>query len=158
MYGKKYSYPCNRPWWPIGLWHVEAPTLSRQSAHRWRWGCQPHAPAALYPQEDSSYSFLLEAESTRGAYCILQPTASCSNWFLARGFFYPEDGGDMFLPKCLFIQDLHGAAFFIVTAVKTSNPTKLGRLDRERNGFKWLRIGSMAGTCEGGPRGRECPD
>jgi hypothetical protein len=27
-------------------------------------GCQPYAPAALYPQEDSWYSFLLEAEST----------------------------------------------------------------------------------------------
>jgi hypothetical protein len=26
----------------------------------------PHAPAALYPQEDSWYSFLLEAESTLG--------------------------------------------------------------------------------------------
>jgi hypothetical protein len=26
-----------------------APTLSRQSAHRWRWGCQPYAPAVLYP-------------------------------------------------------------------------------------------------------------
>jgi hypothetical protein len=26
------------------------PTFSKQSAHRWRWGCQPHAPAALYPQ------------------------------------------------------------------------------------------------------------
>jgi hypothetical protein len=23
------------------------PTFSRQSAHRWRWGCQPYAPAAL---------------------------------------------------------------------------------------------------------------
>jgi hypothetical protein len=22
---------------------------------------------------------------------------TCSRWFLARGFFYPEDGGDMFL-------------------------------------------------------------
>jgi hypothetical protein len=40
--------------------------LSRQSAHRWRWGCQPHAPATLYPQEDTWYSFLLEAESTPG--------------------------------------------------------------------------------------------
>jgi hypothetical protein len=28
---------------------VEVPTFSRQSAHRWRWGCQPYAPAALYP-------------------------------------------------------------------------------------------------------------
>jgi hypothetical protein len=31
------------------LWDVKAVTFSRQSAHRWRWGCQPHAPAALYP-------------------------------------------------------------------------------------------------------------
>jgi hypothetical protein len=63
------SYPCNRPWRPIGLWDVEAPTFSRQSAHRWWWGRQPHAPAALYPQEDSWYSFLLEAELTPGPYC-----------------------------------------------------------------------------------------
>jgi hypothetical protein len=33
---KKWSYPCNRPWRPIGVWQVEAPTSSRQSAHRWR--------------------------------------------------------------------------------------------------------------------------
>jgi hypothetical protein len=33
---------------------------------RRRWGCQPYAPAALYPQEVSWYSFLLEAESTPG--------------------------------------------------------------------------------------------
>jgi hypothetical protein len=31
------------------LWEVEAPTFSRQSAHRWRQGCQPYAPAAFYP-------------------------------------------------------------------------------------------------------------
>jgi hypothetical protein len=43
-----HPYPCNRPWRPRGLWDVEAPTFSRQSAHIWRWGCQPHAPAALY--------------------------------------------------------------------------------------------------------------
>jgi hypothetical protein len=46
---KGYSYPCNRPWRPIGLWGVEAPTFSRQLAHRWRWGCQPYSPAAFYP-------------------------------------------------------------------------------------------------------------
>jgi hypothetical protein len=39
-------------------------TFSRQSAHRWRWGCQPYAPAALYPQEYSWHSFLLMAESS----------------------------------------------------------------------------------------------
>jgi hypothetical protein len=57
------SYPCNRPWRPLGLWDVEAPIFSRQSAHRW-WGCQTYALAAPYPQEDFWYSFLLEAEST----------------------------------------------------------------------------------------------
>jgi hypothetical protein len=31
------------------LWDVKALTFSRQSAHRWRWGCQPHEPATLYP-------------------------------------------------------------------------------------------------------------
>jgi hypothetical protein len=38
------SYPYNRPWRPIRLWDVEGPTLYRQSAHRWRWDCQPYAP------------------------------------------------------------------------------------------------------------------
>jgi hypothetical protein len=37
------SYLCNRPWRPIGLWDVEDPTLSRQSAHRWG-GFQPYTP------------------------------------------------------------------------------------------------------------------
>jgi hypothetical protein len=44
-----HSYSCNRPWSPIRLRDVEAATFSRQSAHRWRWGCQLYAPAALYP-------------------------------------------------------------------------------------------------------------
>jgi hypothetical protein len=43
------SYPCNKPWRPIGLWDVEAPTFPRQSAKRWRWSCQPYVLAALYP-------------------------------------------------------------------------------------------------------------
>jgi hypothetical protein len=34
---------------PIGLWDVEDPTFSRQSAHRWQWDCQPYAPAVIYP-------------------------------------------------------------------------------------------------------------
>jgi hypothetical protein len=56
----------NRLWRPIALWDVEAPKFSRQSAHRWRWGSQPYAPAALYPQEYSWYSFLVDAESNPG--------------------------------------------------------------------------------------------
>jgi hypothetical protein len=47
--GKGLSYPCGRLWRPIGLWDIQAPTFSRQLAHTWRWGCQPYAPAALYP-------------------------------------------------------------------------------------------------------------
>jgi hypothetical protein len=46
---KKTSYPCNRPWRPAGLWEVDTPTFSIQSAHRWRWGYQPYAPATFYP-------------------------------------------------------------------------------------------------------------
>jgi hypothetical protein len=60
------SCSCKRLWKTMVLWHVEALTLSRQSAHKC-WWCQPHAPATLYPQEDSWYSFMLEAESTPGA-------------------------------------------------------------------------------------------
>jgi hypothetical protein len=63
---KRQSYPCKRPFRPIGLWNVEAPTSSRQSAQRWRWGWQPYVLAALYPQEDSWYWFILEAELTPG--------------------------------------------------------------------------------------------
>jgi hypothetical protein len=29
---------------------VKVPTLVRQTANRWRQGCQPYAPAALYTQ------------------------------------------------------------------------------------------------------------
>jgi hypothetical protein len=40
--------PYNRPWRPVGLLDIEAPTLFRQLVHR-RWWGQPWAPAALYP-------------------------------------------------------------------------------------------------------------
>jgi hypothetical protein len=54
---KKYSYPRHRRWRPIGLWDVEDPTLSRQSALR--------ASNALLPRNIFFcfwYSFQLEAE------------------------------------------------------------------------------------------------
>jgi hypothetical protein len=62
---KRWSYHSNRPWRPIGLSDVEASTFSWQSAHGWRWR-QLYAPDAIYLQEYSWYSFLLEAESTPG--------------------------------------------------------------------------------------------
>jgi hypothetical protein len=46
---KGKSYLCKNPWRPRGLWEAEVPTFSRQSAQRWRWGCQLYTPAALYP-------------------------------------------------------------------------------------------------------------
>jgi hypothetical protein len=45
----------------LRLREVGAPTFSDI-----RQGCQPYAPAAFYPHEDSWYWFLLEAESTPG--------------------------------------------------------------------------------------------
>jgi hypothetical protein len=50
-------YEYNRPWRPIRLSDVEDPTFSRQWAHRWRWGCQPYAPAALYPRKIPGTNF-----------------------------------------------------------------------------------------------------
>jgi hypothetical protein len=44
----------------------QSPTFCRRSTHRWRSGCQPYAPAALYTKEDPWYSFPPEAESTQG--------------------------------------------------------------------------------------------
>jgi hypothetical protein len=46
-----FCNPCNRQWRPIGLWDVETPTFPVHSAHKLRWGCQPYAPAVLYPPE-----------------------------------------------------------------------------------------------------------
>jgi hypothetical protein len=48
--------------------------------------------------------------------------ATCSHWFLARGFFYPEDGGDTFLRNG-FTQDLRcvtsqNTAFFIICTIQ----------------------------------------
>jgi hypothetical protein len=45
------SYPCYRLSRPIILWDVGGPLFSRHSVQRWWWGCQPYAPAALYPPE-----------------------------------------------------------------------------------------------------------
>jgi hypothetical protein len=55
-------------------------------------------------------------------------TATCSRWFTARGFFYPEDGGNTLLRnvgwrKIYTAPTSQKTTFFIVTAVKASNRT-----------------------------------
>jgi hypothetical protein len=40
------TYPCKKLWRPKGLWDVEVPTFSRQSAHRW-W-CQTYEQTPIY--------------------------------------------------------------------------------------------------------------
>jgi hypothetical protein len=51
-YGKKKvkgkAIPVTGREGPYGLWDVEVPTFSTQSAQRWRWGCQPYVPATFY--------------------------------------------------------------------------------------------------------------
>jgi hypothetical protein len=49
--GTRWSYTCNRPWRPVGLWDIEDPIFCIQSAHGRRWGCQPYAPGAPLPVE-----------------------------------------------------------------------------------------------------------
>jgi hypothetical protein len=57
----------------------------RQSVDRWRWGCQPYTLAALYTQEDSWYSFLLEAEFTPGAIVQLEGLGQLKNSITSLG-------------------------------------------------------------------------
>jgi hypothetical protein len=56
---------------------------------------------------------------------VAQSAATYSSWFLASGFFYPDDGGDTFLRNVGShkIYTSQNTALFIVTAVKTSNRT-----------------------------------
>jgi hypothetical protein len=68
-----WSYACRRRLWTIGLWVVEVPTFSRQLNNRWRWG------TALYSQEDSWYSFLLEAESSPRPTVLLEGLGQLEN-------------------------------------------------------------------------------
>jgi hypothetical protein len=67
---KKVKLSPNRQLRPIWFWNVKVPILYRQSAHRWRQGCQPYGPAALYCPETLFfyfwYSFMLEEEWTPG--------------------------------------------------------------------------------------------
>jgi hypothetical protein len=64
---KNKNYPCNMLWRPIGLWDVEAATLSLDSLLT--DGCKVVSLTRrppFTPQKDSWYSFMLEAESIPG--------------------------------------------------------------------------------------------
>jgi hypothetical protein len=75
------------------LWDVLAPTfcLDNWLTER-RSICQPDAPLAIYPQEDSLYSFLLEAEGIECRLCVasriyrqVQCLVLCVPWDTDRG-------------------------------------------------------------------------
>jgi hypothetical protein len=61
----KYSTTVKNNWSPAPIPSSSSVTGRGGGARRSWWG-QPYAPAALYRQEDSWYSFLLEAKSTPG--------------------------------------------------------------------------------------------
>jgi hypothetical protein len=73
--GKNIAKKKNRPWRLIGLWDIKVPTFCRQSAHRQPWGCQPYAPAILYPQNSLLISLVtLLPPQTQGCYSYLLKT------------------------------------------------------------------------------------
>jgi hypothetical protein len=67
-----------------------------------------------------SYRLDLETEVECEGIHKLVAQATCSRWFLARGFFYPEDGGDTFLRNVCSHKN-YKTVFFMVTAVKISD-------------------------------------
>jgi hypothetical protein len=67
---KVKSYPCNRPGRPIGLRDVKIPTFSLDNrlTDGGKFVSLTRRPP-FTPQEDSWYSFLLEAKSIPEPYC-----------------------------------------------------------------------------------------
>jgi hypothetical protein len=63
---KRYSNPIAGLDRPLGFQEVEAPRISRQSAHEGGKVFSPTHRPPLPPRKYSCYSFLLEAESTPG--------------------------------------------------------------------------------------------
>jgi hypothetical protein len=73
---KSKAIPRNRPWGPIRLWDVESPTFSRQSAHRWRWSCQPYAPAGGKWDRNRNNNWDKNSEGTSDSLVALSMAAS----------------------------------------------------------------------------------
>jgi hypothetical protein len=55
------------------LREVKAPTLLRRTTNRWQQGCQPYAPAAVYPPPSVCFLRFLVLISVRG--CV-EPSAT----------------------------------------------------------------------------------
>jgi hypothetical protein len=73
------SYPWNRPWRPIGLWDVKVPTsLDNRLTDGGKVVSFMRRPP-LYPQGNSWYSFLLEAQSTPRAMMRLEGLGQLKN-------------------------------------------------------------------------------
>jgi hypothetical protein len=66
LLGVKVKLSLYTPWRPLGLREVEAPTFTDIRLTDGGKIVSPMRRPLLYPQEDSWYSFLLEAESIPG--------------------------------------------------------------------------------------------
>jgi hypothetical protein len=65
----RLSCPCNGLWRHVRLLAVEAPAFSRQSSHRWWWGCQPYA-LALCPLLPGRFMVLISARRVRSSVVV----------------------------------------------------------------------------------------
>jgi hypothetical protein len=68
-YKGKVKFSLYRPWSPLWLRDVETPTFSDIPLTDGGKVVSSTRRPPFYPQEDSWYSFLLEADSTPGSYC-----------------------------------------------------------------------------------------
>jgi hypothetical protein len=83
-------------WWHVRCWTMTSPVaqiiFNLRRSQGW-----PHTPlhSIVFPDGIPSLS---PCSYIAGCFWLVaQAAAICSHWFTARGFFYPEDGGDTFL-------------------------------------------------------------
>jgi hypothetical protein len=107
---ERQRYACNRPWRPIGLWDIEAPTFSTQSAHRYyclrillfSWE-EEHWNRNCWCEISSSHecNFLLGCD-------IAYSSRNVSRNLLPPSLFHPENGSSIFLwIICMFSCTTH---------------------------------------------------
>jgi hypothetical protein len=113
---------------PIGLPGIEAPIFSRQSAHRWRWGCQPYEPAALYPHRQIPGTQFCQRLSRHQGHSAAERMSKNKTYFLIttkRIFFHSLLAiRNYFLLANLLIHEIHCSRSFSVVRC-TSNDVAL---------------------------------